>query len=78
MEPPPVWTSETLRDEKVKVLNGIRPLAPRTSCVASSAGYRDEPGVAADSSVETYVALQALRLDSWRWQGVPFYLRAGK
>ena len=50
---------------------------PRTSCAGSTAGYRDEPGVAPDSTVETFAAVE-LRIDTWRWAGVPFFIRAGK
>jgi glucose-6-phosphate 1-dehydrogenase len=77
MEPPPGLDAEMLRDEKAKVLKGIRPLAPGDVVRGQFRGYRDEPGVAADSSVETYVALK-LAINSWRWKGVPFYIRAGK
>jgi glucose-6-phosphate 1-dehydrogenase len=77
MEPPPGLDAELQRDEKAKVLKGIRPLAPRDVVRGQFRGYRDEAGVAADSSVETYVALK-LEINSWRWKGVPFYIRAGK
>jgi len=77
MEPPPGLDAEMLRDEKAKVLKGIRPLAPGDVVRGQFRGYRDEPGVAADSSVETYVAIK-LAINSWRWKGVPFYIRAGK
>jgi glucose-6-phosphate 1-dehydrogenase len=77
MEPPPGLDAELQRDEKAKVLKGIRPLAPRHVVRGQFRGYRDEAGVAADSSVETYVALK-LEINSWRWKGVPFYIRAGK
>src|SRR5437773_2997956 len=77
MEPPPGLDAEMLRDEKAKVLKGIRPLAPRDIVRGQFRGYREEPGVAAESSVETYVALK-LAMNSWRWKGVPFYIRAGK
>ena len=77
MEPPPGLDAEMLRDEKAKVLKGIRPLAPGDVVRGQFRGYRDEPGVAPDSSVETYVALK-LEINSWRWKGVPFYIRAGK
>ena len=77
MEPPARMDSESLRDEKVKVLKSIP--APEAGDVVRGQfrGYRDEPGVAAGSQVETYAALR-LRVDTWRWQGVPFYIRAGK
>jgi glucose-6-phosphate 1-dehydrogenase len=77
MEPPPGLDAEMLRDEKAKVLKGIRPLAPGDVVRGQFRGYRDEPGVAPDSTVETYVALK-LEINSWRWKGVPFYIRAGK
>ncbi|TLZ35650.1 MAG: glucose-6-phosphate dehydrogenase [Gammaproteobacteria bacterium] len=77
MEPPVNTEGEALRDEKVKVLRAVRPLAPAQVVRGQFIGYREEPGVAADSQAETYAAL-ALAIDSWRWGGVPFYLRAGK
>jgi glucose-6-phosphate 1-dehydrogenase len=77
METPVNTEGESLRDEKVKVLRAVRPVAPAQLVRGQFRGYRDEPGVAADSRVETYAAL-ALQIDSWRWSGVPFYLRAGK
>ena len=77
MEPPPGLDAERLRDEKAKVLKGIRALAPGDIVRGQFRGYRDEPGVAANSSVETYAALR-LEINSWRWKGVPFYIRAGK
>src|SRR5215468_9364677 len=77
MEPPPGLDAEMLRDEKAKVLRGIRPLAPGDVVRGQFRGYHDEPGVAPDSTVETFVALR-LEINSWRWKGVPFYIRAGK
>ncbi|HEY2275096.1 MAG TPA: glucose-6-phosphate dehydrogenase [Steroidobacteraceae bacterium] len=77
MEPPVNAEGESLRDEKVKVLKAIRPAIPAELVRGQFVGYRDEPGVAADSRVETYAAL-VLHVDSWRWSGVPFYMRAGK
>jgi glucose-6-phosphate 1-dehydrogenase len=77
MEPPVNTEGEALRDEKVKVLKAVRPATPAQLVCGQFAGYRKEPGVAADSQVETYAAL-ALQINSWRWSGVPFYLRAGK
>jgi glucose-6-phosphate 1-dehydrogenase len=75
---PPVGTGvEALRDEKEKVFRAMRPLAPADLVRGQFDGYREEDGVAADSDVETYVALK-LFIDSWRWGGVPFYIRAGK
>jgi glucose-6-phosphate 1-dehydrogenase len=77
MEPPVRTDSETMRDEKVKVLKAIRPLEAKNVVRGQFRGYQKENGVAPDSKVETFVALQ-LNVDSWRWQGVPFYIRAGK
>ncbi|MFO7276602.1 MAG: glucose-6-phosphate dehydrogenase [Pseudomonadota bacterium] len=77
MEPPVRSDSESLRDEKVKVFKSIHPLEPRSVVRGQYRGYRSEPGVAPDSNVETYAAL-CLTVDSWRWSGVPFYIRAGK
>jgi glucose-6-phosphate 1-dehydrogenase len=77
MEPPVRTDSETLRDEKVKVLKAIPPLEAKNLVRGQFRGYRKENGVAPDSKFETFAALQ-LNVDSWRWQGVPFYIRAGK
>jgi glucose-6-phosphate 1-dehydrogenase len=77
MEPPVNVAGESLRDEKVKVLKAIRPLSPADVVRGQFAGYRKEDGVNPKSHVETYAAAR-LRIDSWRWSGVPFYLRAGK
>jgi glucose-6-phosphate 1-dehydrogenase len=77
MEPPPNAEIERVRDEKVKVLRSIRTLRPEDVVRGQFAGYCSEPGVKSDSQVETYVALR-LYIDSWRWKGVPFYIRAGK
>src|SRR5678816_2539083 len=77
MEPPVRTDSETIRDEKVKVLKAIPPLEAKNLVRGQFRGYRNENGVAPDSKVETFAALQ-LNVDSWRWQGVPFYIRAGK
>jgi glucose-6-phosphate 1-dehydrogenase len=77
MEPPPGLDAEMLRDEKAKVLKGIRPLAPSDVVRGQFRGYRDEAGVGANSRAETFVALK-LEINSWRWKGVPFYIRAGK
>lgn len=77
MEPPVGEGAEALRDEKVKVFRGIRPLAAQDLVRGQYDGYRAEAGVAADSQVETYAALR-LHLDSWRWAGVPILIRAGK
>jgi len=77
MEPPVRTNSESIRDEKVKVLKAIPALTADDVVRGQFRGYRLEKGVAADSKVETFVALR-LQVDSWRWQGVPFYIRAGK
>jgi glucose-6-phosphate 1-dehydrogenase len=78
MEPPPRSEDpETVRDEKVKVLKGIPAIAPADIVRGQFRGYRQEPGVAPDSTTETFVALR-LCVNSWRWQGVPFFIRAGK
>ena len=91
MEPPPSLDAEALRDEKVKVLRSIRPIARdavhahsfRAQYAAGKVGgkdvpgYLDEPGVAPGSTTETYAALK-LYIDNWRWRNVPFLLRTGK
>src|SRR5262245_13012636 len=77
MEPPVRIASEAIRDEKVKVLTAIPPITPDGIVRGQFRGYRSEKGVAPDSTMETFVALR-LEIDSWRWQGVPFYIRAGK
>ena len=77
MEPPVRTDSESIRDEKVKVLKAIPPLEVNDVVRGQFRGYRQEPGVAPDSKVETFAALK-LEVDSWRWRGVPFYIRAGK
>jgi glucose-6-phosphate 1-dehydrogenase len=77
MEPPARTDAESMRDEKVKVLKSIPPIAARDLVRGQFRGYRDEPGVAPGSTTETFAALR-LEIDSWRWQGVPFYIRAGK
>ncbi len=77
MEPPVNTEGESLRDEKVKVLRAVRPASPAELVRGQFTGYRSEPGVAADSRVETFAAL-TLHIDSWRWSGVPIYMRAGK
>jgi glucose-6-phosphate 1-dehydrogenase len=77
MEPPVRADSESIRDEKVKVLKAIPPLQPQDIVRGQFKGYRSEPGVAPDSQVETFAAFK-LEVDSWRWRGVPFYFRAGK
>jgi glucose-6-phosphate 1-dehydrogenase len=77
MEPPVRKDSESIRDEKAKVLKAISPLDPKNLVRGQFEGYRQEQGVAPDSTVETFAALR-LEIDSWRWKGVPFYIRAGK
>jgi glucose-6-phosphate 1-dehydrogenase len=77
MEPPIGADSESIRDEKVKVVKAMRPLDPAAVVRGQFRGYREEPGVAPGSTVETFAALK-LEVNSWRWKGVPFYVRAGK
>ena len=77
MEPPDFSYEESIRDEQVKVFRKIRPLSPESLVRGQFTGYRSEPGVAADSTVETFAAVR-LQIDSWRWEGVPFLVRAGK
>jgi len=91
LEPPVSYDHDGLRDEKVKVLKAVAPIAgedvdrlvvrgqygPGKICGQPVPGYRQEPGVPPDSRTETYVALR-LSIDNWRWAGVPFYLRTGK
>jgi glucose-6-phosphate 1-dehydrogenase len=77
MEPPVRTDSESIRDEKVKVLQAIEPLRAEDVVRGQFRGYRSERGVAPQSKTETFVALR-LGINSWRWQGVPFYIRAGK
>jgi glucose-6-phosphate 1-dehydrogenase len=77
MEPPVRTDSESIRDEKVKVLKAMPPLDVKNVVRGQFRGYRTEKDVAPDSKVETFAALR-LEIDSWRWQGAPFYIRAGK
>jgi glucose-6-phosphate 1-dehydrogenase len=77
MEAPTSMWAEAIRDEQVKVLRTLRPLSRDGTVLGQFRGYRCEPGVAGDSQVPTYAALH-LFVDSWRWEGVPFYVRAGK
>jgi glucose-6-phosphate 1-dehydrogenase len=91
MEPPVTFSADAVRDEKVKVLNAVRPITaaemhdysvrgqygPGEMTGKAVPGYRQEPNVAPDSSTPTYAALRVM-VDNWRWQGVPFYLRSGK
>jgi glucose-6-phosphate 1-dehydrogenase len=77
MEPPVRIDSESMRDEKVKVLKAIAPIQPADLVRGQFRGYLDENGVAAGSTVETFAALR-FSIENWRWQGVPFFIRAGK
>ena len=77
MEPPAGSDSQFLQDEKAKVLSAMRAIDPRQVVRGQYVGYRDEPGVETDSTVETYVAAR-LEIDSWRWAGVPWFVRVGK
>jgi len=87
MEVPAAFDAESIHHEKIKVLRSVLPIgsdaavfgqyAPGGQSGRPLAGYREEPGVAADSTVDTFVALR-LAIENWRWQGVPFYLRTGK
>ena len=77
MDPPARADSESVRDEKVKVLKAIAPLDAKSLVRGQFRGYRSEPGVAPDSTRETFAAMR-LEVNSWRWQGVPFFIRAGK
>lgn len=77
MEPPVCADGESIRDEKAKVLKAIAPIRPQDLIRGQFIGYRQEKGVAPDSTVETFAALK-LEINSWRWRGVPFYIRAGK
>ena len=77
MEPPVRVDSESVRDEKVKVLKAIAPIDAKNLVRGQFRGYQNEGGVASGSHTETFAALK-LEVNSWRWQGVPFYIRAGK
>jgi glucose-6-phosphate 1-dehydrogenase len=77
MEPPIDTSARELANEKMKVMRALRTIEPSDVVRGQFVGYRSEDGVAPDSEVETYVALRAW-VDSWRWAGVPFYIRAGK
>ena len=77
MEPPAGMDIEGVRDEKAKVLRAMRRAPDYPFVRGQYAGYREEPGIAPRSDVETYAAL-AVEVDSWRWAGVPFFIRAGK
>jgi len=77
MEAPSSTYAEAIRDEQAKVLRNVRPMSVDHMVRGQFKGYRDEPGVAKDSFMATYAALR-LYVDSWRWEGVPFFVRAGK
>ena len=77
MEAPSSTIPEAIRDEQAKVLRTVRPMSIENMVRGQFRGYRDEPGVAKDSYMATYAALR-LHVDSWRWEGVPFFVRAGK
>ena len=77
MDPPVGYWGEAQRDERIKVLRAISPFSGQSLVRGQYRGYRGDTGVAPDSEVETYAAMQ-LHLNSWRWQGVPFFIRAGK
>src|SRR6266851_5108442 len=77
MEPPTTITHDALHDEQVKILRAIPPVRPAHVVRGQFQGYHAEPGVAPGSTVETFAAVR-LEVDSWRWAGVPFVLRAGK
>jgi len=77
MEPPVDAEPDSLRDEKVKILKAMLPADPARLVRGQYDGYQDEPGVAPGSAAETFAAVR-LEIDSWRWAGVPFFVRAGK
>jgi glucose-6-phosphate 1-dehydrogenase len=77
MEPPISIDADRIRDEQVKIFRAIRPLKPTDVVRGQFEGYRKEAGVAPASTVETFAAVK-LEMDSWRWAGVPFFIRAGK
>jgi glucose-6-phosphate 1-dehydrogenase len=77
MEPPLTTYAESIRDEQVKVFRAIQPLSCADLVRGQFRGYRSEPGVAQGSTVETFAAVR-LNVESWRWDGVPFFIRAGK
>ncbi|MEA2134393.1 MAG: glucose-6-phosphate 1-dehydrogenase [Solirubrobacteraceae bacterium] len=77
MEPPPSLEPRALVDEKLKVFRSLMPIEPEHVVRGQYEGYRDEKGVAPDSDVETFIAA-GVRVDNWRWAGVPFFLRTGK
>src|SRR5271169_214193 len=77
MDPPVGHEPEAMQAEKLRIFRAMRPLDPREVVRGQFRGYRDENGVAKNSQVETFAALR-LRIDTWRWADVPFYIRAGK
>jgi glucose-6-phosphate 1-dehydrogenase len=77
MDAPVRTDAETMRDEKLRLFKAIRPLTPSDVVRGQFRGYRQNAGVAPDSQVETFAALR-LHVDTWRWGGVPFFIRAGK
>ena len=77
MEAPSSTEADAIHSEQAKVLRKVRPLSAADVVRGQYRGYRAEPDVARDSQVPTYAALR-LHIDSWRWQGVPFFVRAGK
>jgi glucose-6-phosphate 1-dehydrogenase len=77
MEPPNHRDLDGVRDGKTQVFEAVRPLEPDDLVRGQYEGYREESGVAPDSTVETFAAMR-VHIDSWRWAGVPFYLRVGK
>jgi glucose-6-phosphate 1-dehydrogenase len=77
LEPPSRIEADPLHLERTKLFDSLRPLDPERTVFGQYEGYREEEGVADDSRVETFVALE-VRVDTWRWSGVPFYLRTGK
>jgi glucose-6-phosphate 1-dehydrogenase len=77
MEPPAGELEQSILEQKVEILKAVRPLDDKNIVRGQFKGYLEEPGVAPDSQVETFAAVR-LHVDSWRWEGVPFYIRAGK
>lgn len=77
MDAPAVGDASAARAEKLRLFRAMRPIDPLSVVRGQFEGYRDEAGVSADSTVETFVACR-LNIDTWRWSGVPIYLRAGK
>jgi glucose-6-phosphate 1-dehydrogenase len=77
MEPPYAFDARALRDEKVKVLQALRPIDAKDTLPGQYIGYRNEQGVASKSQTPTFAAVK-MHIDNWRWQGVPFFLRSGK